>query len=110
MKNAVSEKALVVLEYLKENDGANLTVADIAEAVGMEVKSAGPVITAGLQRKNLTVRVPATIETEDGIKEVKFVQLTDAGRAYDHDAAIAKDAEEAAAKAAEKAAAKADAE
>lgn len=95
-KVAISENSLTVLNYLKENAGENMTAADIAEALGFEKKSVDGIVTAGLQRKGLAERVPATIEVEDGegtkTKEVKFIKATEAGLAYDHDAALAQDA------------------
>jgi DNA-binding MarR family transcriptional regulator len=100
MSNAVSEKSLVVLNYLKEHQGEQMTAADIAEALGMEKKSVDGIVTSGLQRKGLTERIPASIELESGeIKAIKFIQVTEAGAAYDHAAAQAQDAAEAAAKA-----------
>ena len=93
MTNAVSEKSLVVLNYLKDNDGTDMTSADIAEALGMEKKSVDGIVTSGLQRKNLAERIPAEIELEDGThKPVKFIKATAAGLAYDHEAAKAADA------------------
>lgn len=98
MKQAISEKGLVVLNYIKENEGTNMTAADIAEALDMDVKSVNPIITSSLigtkePKKNLVERVPATIELEDGTpKAVKFVKITEAGKAYDHKAAQAADA------------------
>ena len=35
---AVSEKSLVVLDYLKADKGVQMTAADIAEALGLEKK------------------------------------------------------------------------
>ena len=80
MNVAVSEKSLVVLNYLQENHGTKMTAADIAEALGMEKKSVDGVVTSGLQRKGLTERIPAQIEVtdEDGnkkYKDVKFVAI-----------------------------------
>lgn len=94
---AVSEKSLTVLNYLKEIGDANVTAADIAEALGMEKKSVDGVVTSGLQRKGYTERIPAQIEVQDEegntkFKDVKFIKLTDAGKAYDHAAAQAQDA------------------
>ena len=105
---AVSEKSLVVLNYLKSVDGENVTAADIGAALDMPTKSVDGTITAGLIRnKFLVERVPAEIELEDGThKTVKFIVLTDAGRNYDHEAAVAADEAEAAAVKAAKAAAK----
>ena len=94
---AVSEKSLTVLNYLKEIGDANVTAADIAEALDMEKKSVDGVVTSGLQRKGYTERIPAQIEVQDDegntkFKDVKFIKLTDAGKAYDHAAAQAQDA------------------
>ena len=95
-KTAVSEKALVVLNYLKEIGDTNVTASDIADALGMATKSVDGVVTAGLQRKGLTQRVESQIEVTDEegntkYKTVKFIKLTDAGVAYDHEAAVAAD-------------------
>ncbi len=107
---SVSEKSLTVLNYLRgvygENPEANVTAADIAEALGMEKKSVDGVITSGLQKKGYTERVPAWIEytEEDGTvkhKDVKFIKLTEAGINYDHEEAQRIDAEAKAAKSAE---------
>ena len=93
-KTAVSEKSLVVLNYLKDNQGSQMTAADIAEALGMEKKSVDGIVTSGLQRKGYAERIPAEIELEDGShKTVKFIKATAAGMAYDHEAAKAADAE-----------------
>ena len=91
-KLAVSEKGLVVLNFIKENADTLMTAADIADALGMEKKSVEGIVTSGLQRKGLTVRVPAEIELEDGThKAVKLIQATEAGMNYDHDSAVAAD-------------------
>jgi len=98
MAMAVSEKSLVVLDYLKSIGDANVTAADIAEALGMEKKSVDGIVTSGLIRnKGLAERIPAQIEVTDEegntkYKDVKFIQLTEAGKAYDHAAAQAADA------------------
>ena len=93
MAKAVSEKSLVVLDYLKEHKGENMTAQDIADALGMEKKSVDGIVTSGLQRKGYAERIPAEIELEDGShKPVKFIQATEAGLAYDDEAAKAEDA------------------
>ena len=86
---AMSEKTQTVLNYLKGIDGANVTSADIAEALGMEKKSVDGIVTSGLQRKGLAERIPAEIELEDGShKAVKFIVLTEKGRAFDPEAPV----------------------
>lgn len=90
---AVSEKSLVVLNYLKENHGTQMTAADIAEALGIPRKSVDGIVTSGLQRKGYAERIPAEIELEDGThKAIKFIQATAEGLAYDDAAAKAQDA------------------
>lgn len=89
---ALSENARKVFNYVKENDGANFTAADIAEALGLATRSVNAIVTAAFQRKGLMKRTSAEIEVEDADgnithKTVKFVSLTDEGKAYDPDAA-----------------------
>ena len=92
-KVSVSENSLTVLNYLKENDGKNMTAQDIADALGMEVKSVNGIVTSGLQRKGYAERIPAEIELEDGThKPIKFIRATAEGLAYDDAAAKAADA------------------
>lgn len=103
----VSEKSLVVLNYLKENPDGNFTSGDIAEALGLAKKTVDGIVTAGLIRnKNLVERIPAEIELEDGThKPVNVIKLTQAGINYDHAAVTnAYEAEVAAEKAAKAAA------
>lgn len=81
---AMSENSAKVLNYLKGINGENVTAADVAEALNLEKRSVDGIFTSAIQRKNLGVRVPAEIELEDGThKQVKFLQLTDAGMAFD---------------------------
>ena len=76
-----------VFEYLQEINGANVTAADVAAAVGLEKKQVDGIFTSAIQKKNLGVRVPAEIELEDGThKTVKFLSLTPAGMSFDPDA------------------------
>lgn len=101
MAKAVSERSLLVLNFLKENADKNMTAADIGEALGLEKKSVDGIVTSGLCRKGYAERIPAEIElkNENGDvihKAIKFIRATKAGLAYDHDAAVAEDAAEAA--------------
>jgi DNA-binding MarR family transcriptional regulator len=101
MKKTINEKSLTVFNYLMDHDGENKTSADIAADLGLATKSVDGIVTAGLQRKGYTERVPAVIDVTDDNgttvpKKVNFIRLTPAGRAYDHAAAQAADAAEAA--------------
>ena len=89
----LSENSRKVFDYVKENDGEKMTAADIARETGLGIKTVNGVVTAAFQRKGLMERIPAVINTEDGPKTVKFIQLTDAGKAFDPDAVEVEDAE-----------------
>jgi DNA-binding MarR family transcriptional regulator len=83
---ALKENSRKVFDYVKSVDGQNVTAADIAEATGLEVRSVNGIVTSAFQRKGLMERVPSEIELEDGThKAVKFIRLTDEGRAFDPD-------------------------
>lgn len=92
---AMKENSIKVYNYVKANDGKNITAADIAEGTGLEVKSVNGIVTSAFQRHTikdgdekipqpLMERVPAEIELEDGThKQVKFIRLTKEGKAFD---------------------------
>ena len=81
---ALSENAKKVFDYVKGVNGADITAADIAEGTGLEVKTVNGVVTSAFQRKDLMERIPAEIQLEDGThKGVKFIRLTEAGKAFD---------------------------
>ena len=87
---AMSENSKRVLNFLKENDGVDLTAADVASALGIEKRSVDGAFTSALQRKGYGERIPAEIELEDGThKAVKILKLTEAGKAFDPDAEVA---------------------
>ena len=86
---ALKENSRLVLDYVKAHDGENFTAIDIAEALGLTAKQVNGIVTSAFQKKSLMERVPAEIELEDGThKAVKFIRLTDAGRAFDPDAEV----------------------
>ena len=77
----------LVYDYVKANDGKDITAADIAEGTGLEVKSVNGIVTSAFQKKGLMERIPAEIELADGShKSVKFIKLTAAGKAFDPNA------------------------
>jgi hypothetical protein len=83
----MKENSRKVFEYLKANNGADLTAADVAAALSLEKRSVDGIFTSAIQRKGLGVRTPAEIELEDGThKAVKILSLTPAGMAFDPDA------------------------
>ena len=81
---AMKPNSLLVLNYLKENHGADLTAADVADALGLEKRQVDGIFTSALQRKGFGVREEAEIQLDDGShQKVKFLRLTDAGLVYD---------------------------
>ena len=88
---ALKENSRKVLDYVKANDGADMTAADIAAGTGLEVKQVNGIVTSAFQKKGLMKRTPAEIQLEDGThKAVKFISLTDEGKNFDPDAEEAK--------------------
>lgn len=84
---AMKENSKKVFNYLKSINGQNVTAADVAETLNLEKRSVDGIFTSAIQRKGLGIRVPAEVELEDGShKTVKFLQLTEAGMAFDPDA------------------------
>ena len=82
----MKENSIRVLNYLKQVNGQQVTAADVAAALDLPKKSVDGIFTSAIQRKGLGVRVPAEIELEDGThKQVKFLQLTPEGMAFDPD-------------------------
>lgn len=87
---AMSTNSKMVFEFLKENNGVDLTAADVAEVLSLEKRQIDGIFTSAIQRKGYGVRVPGEIELEDGThKAVKWLHLTDEGMALDLDAADA---------------------
>lgn len=79
-----------VIEYLQGQNGADLTAADVAEALGLEKRQVDGIFTSAIQRKQFGFREEAEVEVEDGThKKVKFLKLTEAGMALDCNAADA---------------------
>lgn len=82
---AMKENTKKVITYLQGlNATDNVTAQDVADALGLEKRSVDGIFTSAIQRKKFGVREEAEIELDDGThKKVKFLKLTDAGRAID---------------------------
>lgn len=84
---AMKENSKNVLNYLKANQGKNLTSEDVANALDLTKKQVDGIFTSAIQRKEYGFREEAEIQTEEGThKKVKFLRLTDSGMALDPDA------------------------
>ena len=82
---AMKENTKKVITYLQGLDAdANVTAADVADHLGLTVQSVNGIFTSAIQKKGYGVREEAEIELADGThKTVKFLRLTDTGRALD---------------------------
>lgn len=84
---AMKESTKQVFEYLQNLNGANVTAADVAEALDLDKRKVDGIFTSAIQRKGYGIRVPAEVELDDGThKAIKFLKLTEAGQALDLDA------------------------
>ena len=63
---AMKENSVKVLNYLKGINGADVTAADVAEALDLPKKSVDGIFTSAIQRKGLGIR-----------------KLTEAGMSFD---------------------------
>ena len=73
----LSENARIVLDYLKENVGTDVTYVKIAEDTGLAPRTVNGIITSALVKRGLATRI--TVEGQ----EKKLIVLTDAGVDYD---------------------------
>lgn len=84
---ALKPNAQAVWTFINDNDGADFTATDIAEALSLEVKSVNGILTSAFQKKGKIIREEAEVELADGThKKVKFIRLTDDGRNWNPDA------------------------
>lgn len=87
---AMKEGTRQIWDYIVANDGKDFIAQDIADELNVGVKSVNGSVTS-FQKKGLTIREEAEVECADGThKKVKYIRLTDAGRAFDPDAEPAK--------------------
>lgn len=83
---AMKENTRKVLDYLKDNNGQDLTAADVAEALSLEKRQVDGIFTSALQRKGYGVREQAEVTLPDNShQKVKYLRLTDEGLALDPD-------------------------
>jgi hypothetical protein len=85
---ALKENSKNIFNYVKEHEDENITAQDIADALGLGVKQVNGSVTSAFQRKGLMERIEAERTLEDGTHaKVKFIRLTDLGRAFDPESA-----------------------
>lgn len=78
---ALKENAIRIMEYLQEHDGEDLAAIDIAAALNIEIKSVNGTLTALDRHRKYIVREEVAVTGG----KVKYIRLTDEGRAFDPD-------------------------
>ena len=81
---AMKENTKAIFMYLKEHNGEQITTQEIAEALGLSVKSVVGSVNSFV-KKQWAVRSDE-VKVEGMDKPVKFISLTEAGLAVDPDA------------------------
>lgn len=81
---ALKENSKNIFYYVKEHEHEDITAQDIADALGLGVRQVNGSVTSAFCRKELMERVEAEKTMEDGShQKVKYIRLTDLGRAFD---------------------------
>lgn len=81
---AMKENTKAIFMYLKEHNGEQITAQEIAEKLGLGVKSVVGSVNSFV-KKEWAVRSDE-VKVEGMDKPVKFISLTEAGLAVDPDA------------------------
>lgn len=89
MATKMTEGSRKVFEYLKAaGAGVKFTTKQVQEALGFEKAGSVTGSVTGLVKKGYAERFKETVEVEDSkTKEVSYFCLTEAGMAFDPDAA-----------------------
>lgn len=83
---AMKEASKNVFLFLKDNDGADLTLNDISTSLDMAVRSVNGCLV-GMQKKGLVVREENQVMDSNGkTVTVKYIRLTEAADSFDPDA------------------------
>lgn len=83
---AMKEGTRAIWDYIVAHDGEDFTAQNIADALGVGVKSVNGSVTS-FQKKGYTIR--EVVAVTGGT--VKYIRLTDEGKAFDPDAEPVKD-------------------
>lgn len=77
--------AKLIFEYVRAHERESITAIDIANALGLSIKTVNGTITAAFTNKELMERVDSGEKNNAG-KPIKWIKLTPAGRDFDPDA------------------------
>ena len=80
---AMKEGTRLIWDYIVAHDGEDFTAQNIADALGVGVKSVNGSVTS-FQKKGLTIREEVAITGGT----VKYIRLTDEGRDFNPDVPV----------------------
>lgn len=83
---AMKEGTRQIWDYIVAHDGEDFTAQNIADALGVGVKSVNGSVTS-FQKKGHTIREEVAVTGG----KVKYIRLTDEGRSFDPDASVEKE-------------------
>lgn len=83
---AMKEGTRAIWDYIVAHDGEDFTAQKIADDLKVNVKSVNGSVTS-FQKKGLTIREEVAVTGG----KVKYIRLTDEGKAFDPDAEPVKD-------------------
>lgn len=83
---AMKENTKAIFMYLKEHNGEQITAQEIADALGLGVKSVIGSVNSFVKKLWAVRSEPVKVEINGEKKDVKFISLTDEGLAVDPDA------------------------
>lgn len=81
MAKAISKESLIVLNFLKENEGKIFTTKQLSEELGIDKRKINGIINGsliGLREKRCFVE---KVELEGDPKKIKYIKITDKGLA-----------------------------
>lgn len=82
---AMKENTKAILNYLKENNGEQITAQEIADALGLGVRSVIGSVNSFVKKEWAVRTEPVKVEIDGEKKDVRFISLTEAGLAVDPD-------------------------
>ena len=82
----MKENTKAIFMYLKEHNGEQITAQEIADALGLGVKSVIGSVNSFVKKTWAVRSEPVKVEINGEKKDVKFISLTDEGLAVDPDA------------------------
>lgn len=81
---AMKENSKIVFKFLQENPNADYTSAMVAEELGFSTKQVDGIFTSAIQKKGFGYREEDEVLGDDGKhKVVKYLRLSDEGKAFD---------------------------